>query len=254
METEVALYDRGMQTLIASWTEYARGVSSAAVLRFSGVAVAVFPAPPEREFYNNALLDRGLATAGYIDAVDATEATYAAARIAKFALWVHESDVAAGRHLERRGYAIDTVTRAMGMRLDGIRIPRPAIDFGAPDWSEYVRIMGLGPDYLRAADRDAQHILIARSGGVNIAAAMAFDSDDDCGIYNVGTLEACRRRGFGTALTAAHLHDALDRGCRTASLQSTAMAQNVYAAVGFEDLGRIIEYVPRVSPQPLPQR
>ncbi len=96
-----------------------------------------FPSLPERDFYNNALLDRGLTTAGFVDAVDATEATYAAARIEKFALWVHESDAAAGRHLERRGYAIDTVTRAMGMRLDGIRMPRPAIDFGDPDWSEY---------------------------------------------------------------------------------------------------------------------
>ena len=33
--------------------------------------------------------------------------------------------------------------------------------------------------------------------------------------------------------------------CRTASLQSTPMAERVYAAVGFRDLGRILEYVPR---------
>ena len=36
-------------------------------------------------------------------------------------------------------------------------------------------------------------------------------------------------------------------GCSTASLQSTAMAERVYAAVGFRDLGRILEYVPAVS-------
>ena len=40
------------------------------------------------------------------------------------------------------------------------------------------------------------------------------------------------------------LHDALNRGCHTASLQSTAMAERVYAAVGFRDLGQILEYVP----------
>ena len=73
---------------------------------------------------------------------------------------------------------------------------------------------------------------------------MAFDRDGDCGIYNVTTLERARRRGLGTALTVVHLHDALARGCQTASLQSTAMAERVYAAVGFRDLGRILEYVP----------
>ena len=73
---------------------------------------------------------------------------------------------------------------------------------------------------------------------------MAFDHGGDCGIYNVGTLERARRRGLGTALTALQLHDALARGCRTASLQSTQMAERVYAAVGFRDLGRILEYVP----------
>jgi hypothetical protein len=30
----------------------------------------------------------------------------------------------------------------------------------------------------------------------------------------------------------------------TASLPSTEMAERVYAAVGFRDLGRILEYVP----------
>jgi predicted GNAT family acetyltransferase len=73
---------------------------------------------------------------------------------------------------------------------------------------------------------------------------MAFDHGSDCGIYNVGTLKRARRRGLGTALTALQAHDALTRGCWTASLQSTEMAERVYAAVGFRDLGRILEYVP----------
>ena len=53
-----------------------------------------------------------------------------------------------------------------------------------------------------------------------------------------------RRRGLGTALTAAQVYEARDRGGRTASLQSTEMAERVYATVGFRDLGRILEYVP----------
>ena len=73
---------------------------------------------------------------------------------------------------------------------------------------------------------------------------MAFDHGSDCGIYNVTTMEHARRRGLGTALTVAHLHNALARGCQTASLQSTEMAEGIYAAVGLRDLGRILEYVP----------
>jgi predicted GNAT family acetyltransferase len=47
-----------------------------------------------------------------------------------------------------------------------------------------------------------------------------------------------------TDLTALLLHDALARGCQTASLQSTPIAERVYTTVGFRDLGRILEYMP----------
>jgi predicted GNAT family acetyltransferase len=55
-----------------------------------------------------------------------------------------------------------------------------------------------------------------------------------------------RRRGLGTAVPAQLLHEARASGCRTASLQSTAMAERVYAGAGFGDLGRFVEYMPRV--------
>jgi predicted GNAT family acetyltransferase len=100
------------------------------------------------------------------------------------------------------------------------------------------------PGFLSGADRAAFHVLVARLGGENVATAMAFDHGGDCGIYNLTTLARARRRGLGTALTALQVHDALARGCQTASLQSTEMAERVYAAVGFRDLGRILEYVP----------
>jgi ribosomal protein S18 acetylase RimI-like enzyme len=86
--------------------------------------------------------------------------------------------------------------------------------------------------------------VIARLDGAAVATALAFDHGGDCGIYNVGTLERARRRGLGSAVTAFHLHDARARGCQTASLQATPMAERLYAAVGFRDLGRILEYVP----------
>nr|WP_237418301.1 GNAT family N-acetyltransferase [Actinomadura rayongensis] len=131
------------------------------------------------------------------------------------------------------------------MVLDDLSAPVPDIDLGPPDWSEYLRVLGTPPGLLEKADSTAFHVLIARLDGENAATAMAFDHHDDCGIYNVGTLEHARRRGLGTALTVLHAHNARARGCRTASLQSTEMAERVYAAVGFRDLGRFFEYAPK---------
>jgi ribosomal protein S18 acetylase RimI-like enzyme len=242
--SDAELYLRGTETLVASWEAYARGAAGAAVQRTPGVASAVFPHEPERSVYNNALLERGLAAAERADALDAMEAAYAAAGVTRFAAWVHESDTAMRGDLQRRGYTLDMSTRAMGMALGDIRLPRPELELDSPDWIGYLRLLGLPPGFLSRVDYAAFHLVVARVDGENVATAMAFDHGSDCGIYNVTTLEHARRRGLGTALTTVQLHDALARGCQTASLQSTPMAERLYAAAGFRDLGRILEYVP----------
>jgi GNAT superfamily N-acetyltransferase len=242
--TDAELYRRGRDTLLASWEAYACGAVGAAVKRLPGVTVAVFPNEPERAVYNNALLHRDLGPGERSDAVDAMETAYAAAGLTRFAAWVHESDRAMRGELERRGYALDTTTRAMGMALDDIRLPCPEIPLGTAGWREYLKMEGLPPDFLATADHAAFRLLVARDDGEIVAAALAYDFGDDCGIYNVGTVERARRRGLGTALTTAQVHDARVRGCQTANLQSTQMAERMYAAVGFRDLGRILEYVP----------
>ena len=48
---------------------------------------------------------------------------YAAADISHFAAWVHETDRGMREELTRRGYAVDTTTRAMGMSLDDVSSP-----------------------------------------------------------------------------------------------------------------------------------
>jgi ribosomal protein S18 acetylase RimI-like enzyme len=237
--------DRGNETLIASWEAYARAAADAAVQRLPGVTVAVFPHEPERGVYNNALLERHLDATRRARAIDAMEAAYAAAGVARFAAWVHDSDEAMRLELEARGYPLDTSTRAMAVALDDVRMPAPQIDAVPLSWSEHLNVFDLPPDLLANGAHDAFRLLAARVDGRNVAVAMAFDHNGDCGIYNVGTLEPYRRRGLATALTALHLRDAAARGCRTASVQATAMAEHVYASVGFRDLGRHLEYVPR---------
>jgi ribosomal protein S18 acetylase RimI-like enzyme len=238
------LYVRGSATMLASWEQDARGASGASLQRAEGVAIGVFPAGPEREFYNNALLARGLDGAQRSSALDAMESAYAAAGVRRFAAWVHESDAALQRTLERRGYVLDTTTRAMGLALDDVRLSRPTVELGAATWSEYARLIGVAPGFQAGADPAAFRVLVARLDGANVATALGYDHAGDRGIYNVVTLPHARRRGLGTALTTLLLHEARERGCHSASLQATPMAERLYTAVGFRDLGRILEYVP----------
>jgi GNAT superfamily N-acetyltransferase len=134
----------------------------------------------------------------------------------------------------------------MAMSLDDISIGLPDVELGRLDWAgylEYLRIAGAPAGLLSGADPSAFHILAARLAGEVVATALTCDYDGDCGVFNMFTLEAARRRGLGSALRARYVHDALERGCSTASLQSTPLAERVYKAVGFRDLGRFLEYV-----------
>jgi ribosomal protein S18 acetylase RimI-like enzyme len=247
LTTDNELYVRGAATLVASWEEYARGCAGAALERLDGVSAAVFPSEPERTVYNNALLDRDLGRTGRAAAVDAMATAYRSAGVERYAAWVHESDEGMRAELSGRRYTVEETTRAMGMSLDDLTPALSDVELGPLDWPEYLgylRVVGVPAGLLSGANPRAFHTLAARLAGENVATAIAFDHDGDCGIYNMSTLETARRQGLGTALTARHVHDGAQRGCSTASLQSTAMAERVYAAVGFRDLGRILEYVP----------
>lgn len=235
-----ALYHRGLETAVACWAEFARGVAGAAVHRDAGFAAAVFPQEPERSIYNNAVLEPA---AG----IEAIEAVYAEAGVDHYAVWIHESDASLREELERRGYALHETTRAMGMELADVELPRPLLELGAPAWPDYMRLIGVPEDLLAGVDRSAFHLRVARADGEDAATALAYDHDGDCGIYNVVTVEHARRRGLGTALTALHILEAIARGCTTATLQATPMAERMYAGVGFRDLGRILEYTLRTA-------
>jgi ribosomal protein S18 acetylase RimI-like enzyme len=239
-----AFYGRMLATLVGCWTRIAEGADGAAIERVDGGTAAVFPAGPERLFYNNAVLDRRLGESAATEAAAAIVAVYEQAGVDRYAIWTHESEPAGIAEMVDRGFHVDTSTRAMAMPLEEIAVSYPQAELGPADWSEYLRIIEVPEGTLAGVDRAAFHVLIARHDGENVAAVMAYDHDGDCGIFNLGTLVQARRRGLGTALTAISLHRARERGCRTASLQSTKAAEGIYAAVGFRDLGRFIEYVP----------
>jgi GNAT superfamily N-acetyltransferase len=245
--TDDELYRRGARTLVASWEAYAAAAPGAALVRAAGVAAAVFADEPERSIYNNALLDRSLPSrAARASAIEAMEDAYATAGVDRFAAWTHETDTPMRAELERRGYAIEESTLAMGMPLGPATVEPDlgGVDIGSFDWPSFVRLFSLPTDLLRAWGDDRFRLVAARIDGRAVSSAMSFTVDGDCGIYNVGTVEHARRRGLGTAVTAAALRGAALHGCETATLQSTPVAEHVYAALGFRSLGRVLEYVP----------
>ena len=160
----------------------------------------------------------------------------------RFAAWVHESDTEMRADLEARGYRVEETTRAMGLALDDVPPSVPDGSVGPAGWDEYLRLLEAPEGLLAGADPAAFHVLVGRLDGENVAASMSYDHERDCGIFNVFTRSAARRRGIGSALTAQHLLDAFERGCLTASLQATPIAERVYAQLGFRDLGRFLEY------------
>jgi ribosomal protein S18 acetylase RimI-like enzyme len=245
--TESELYRRGSATLLASWDEYARGSAGARLLASSGFWAAIFPSEPERGVYNNVLLRRGLDEPERRRAIEELRSAYAEAGIDRYAAWAHESDGALRAGLAEGGYRLEETTRVMAMSLDDPELPVSEVDVEKFDWPRYLaylRSEGMPSRLLAGVDPEAFHVLGIRVAGRDVSAAIAYDHDGDCGIFNMGTLEPYRRRGLATALLGRHLLEAAERDCSTASLQATPIAEGVYRAVGFRDLGRFFEYVP----------
>ena len=240
------LFDRSVATLVRSWAYLATGSPGAEVIEADGAATAVFVHSPDREFLNNVVLTRGVAGLGAT--LDTVERVYAERRVERYAVWVHESERPVADAVRARGYAYDSSTRTMAMPVaDLAEVDTSGLDVFEPGPEEFWRVGGLDGLVPRLSAEPA-HFYVARHDGEPAAMLMAFDHDGDCGIYMVSTVPAARRRGLATALSAHAVAAAGERGCTTVSLQSTAMAEGVYAGVGFRDLGRFDEFVPAAAP------
>lgn len=81
---------------------------------------------------------------------------------------------------------------------------------------------------------------VARLDGRVVGCALAVrDESGVVGVYNVAVAPSHRRRGYGTALTAAALDVGAAAGCHTGVLQSSEIGYSVYERMGFR---RVADY------------
>ena len=234
-------------SLFESWAALARTYPTAALHRTPHATVVVFPEAPERAFFNNAVLARDLQPAAAADALASAEQIYAKAGVDRYAIWVHGAERSALDVFEASELEVDETTIAMAMLLEDAPADRPDLDTREGGWPDYLDLLDkedAPAGLMQQAGTAGYHVRLAYLNGELAGGSLARDHDGDCGIYNVGTLPEARRRGIGTALTVIQLQDARERGCTTASLQSTPMAERLYARVGFRDLGQFVEYAP----------
>jgi N-acetylglutamate synthase len=77
---------------------------------------------------------------------------------------------------------------------------------------------------------------VGKIDGEPVATGVGVCFETHVGIFNVATLPAHRRRGYGAAITGRAVRDGLDRGARWAWLQSSPDGYSIYEKLGFRTI------------------
>lgn len=135
-----------------------------------------------------------------------------------------------------RAYEIRRVTDEAG--LDDHRHTVTA-GFGAdPSVAEAM----IGPGILGQPEAA---IYVGYVSGRAVTAGFGWRTGPTLGVYNIATIPAARRRGFGEAMTAHILADGNAAGCEVAVLQASSMGRPIYERLGFREVLRYRGWVAR---------
>lgn len=136
------------------------------------------------------------------------------------------------------GHDIRRVTELGGVRD---HIAAGSAGFEMPvEWFEAV----MGPATL--AD-PAAAIYVGYTDGVPVTAGLGYRTGATIGVYNIATVAAARRRGYGAAMTMRIVDDGAAAGCDVAVLQSSEMGYPVYERLGFRT---VVSYRAWIDPEP----
>jgi GNAT superfamily N-acetyltransferase len=137
------------------------------------------------------------------------------------------------------GHEIRRVTDGPGVRDHILTV---AAGFEMPvDWIEAVMTEAL-------AARPEAAVYVGYTDGQPVSTGLGVRTGRTIGIYNIATLEAARRRGYGAAMTMRIVDDGTAEGCDVAILQASEMGRPIYERLGFRT---VVEYVGYVDPASL---
>lgn len=119
-------------------------------------------------------------------------------------------------------------------------VPEIELRWDAPADVVALQAASFGGDHLDdfllpKANNDACALVVAYDGGVPVSTATLVVAEGVAAVYGVGTPPEHQRRGYGSAVTLAVLHEAVRRGCDLAFLNPSEQGYEVYARLGFED-------------------
>lgn len=170
-----------------------------------------------------------------------------------------------GARLGQRGLQAAGTVPVMAANLDALPeadppiagfVIRPVAD-NADDRALWARIAAIGTGLskgatdalskleatLSDAGYGAQRRYVGYLDGKPVATASLVLEAGVAGVYAVATVEAARRKGIGSAMTAGPFREARDMGYRVGILQASSMGYPIYRKLGFADIGAYALYL-----------
>ena len=212
----------------------------------------------------NVVFRTRLPTAGADELIGATLAHFKAWQVECCTWWAEAESVCPrlDQYLIRHGLTFEAGGMGMAADLTALPadVPRPAgltiqsVEDGAA-WRAWVQVMRLGfglPErgeprlyelFAALAGAVPLQSYLARLNGRPVGTAQVFLAAGVAGVYQVTCLAEVRRQGIGAAVTWVALQGARAAGYRIGILQASEQGHGVYQRLGFQDYGRLSQYV-----------
>jgi ribosomal protein S18 acetylase RimI-like enzyme len=205
-----------------------------------GLVASIVPSAPDSPTLNAAVAIEPDAAAEHVDDL---ASRYAAAGVRRWGIWLDGHASLAAQALALRDMVVTTASPGMGAPLDELPIHHDATKTEA-DLATVGRINDIAyGNYDGRLERTLtplpNGVLKGYQAPLNdspAAVALALYHRQDAGISFVATIPKARRKGLATQVMQQALHEAMQQGCTTTTLQATDVGERLYTALGYRRL------------------